>query len=150
MQHLWLICLLLVYTRAQETTTTVPEWNGDPRVCTVDPSASPSDRPLPTFPNKAEFALENVETQHFSNGASVGKLTMYQYIYDYDANKVIMIKKENGQTHIDYFYYEILKKSTYFPNHICVVTDIPSNLDMGMLGLKNALITYKPLRVIYL
>ena len=110
-RFLCLLALLFFECNAQGSTTTPSNWNGDPRLCTVDPSApSPSDRPLPKFPNIAEFALERVEIKHVLNQTLPSELTLYQYLYDYNANKLIMIKNSNGFLDAEYFYYDILKK----------------------------------------
>ena len=137
MKQYQFLCLLVLFIsryHAQDPTTTpIPDWNGDPKICTVDPSAPPTiDRPLPTFPNRVEFALERVEIKHIFDSTIPSELTMYQYLYDYDANKLILITNTRGEIDVEYFYYEILKKSTYYRQQICSVTDISRNIDIGM------------------
>jgi hypothetical protein len=132
MHYLQAFCLLLAYARAQETTTVPPTWNGDPKICTVDTSPPTTDPPYPVFPTKAEFALESVQINHISDLTLLSTVNIFQYIYDYDANKVIRIKKSNGIVAAEYYYYEILKVSTYFQNNFCVVSGIATNIDSGM------------------
>ena len=86
---------------------------------------------MPIFPKQAEFTLERVEITHVLNLTLPSQLTLYQYIYDYNANKMIMVKNKNGFVDVEYYYYDILKKSTYYGGQYCVVTDIPTNNDMG-------------------
>ncbi|CAF2621337.1 unnamed protein product [Rotaria sp. Silwood2] len=135
-QYGFVFFLLLFISKyhAQNPTTTSPlEWNGDPKLCTVNPSAAPSTipgPPLPKFSNKAEFALERVEIKHLLNVSLPTVITMYQQIYDYDANKLIVVKNENGFISVEYYYYDILKKSTYYRGDFCVVTNIPTENDM--------------------
>jgi hypothetical protein len=130
---LYVLVLLITEYRTQETTTTsTPEFNGDPRICTVNPSTpSPRDPPLPTFSTQAEFGLERVEIRHISNSILPSVLTLYQYFYDYDANKLITIKNQNGLIETSFSYYEILKKSTYFMGAFCVVTALSQNIGTG-------------------
>jgi len=137
MKQYEVLCLLVLYISgyyAQDPTTTPStEWNGDPKLCTVDPSAPPtSDRPLPRFPTKVEFTLERVEIKHILDSTEPSELTMYQYLYDYDANKLILITNSRGLIDVEYYYYEALKKSTYYRQEICAVSDIQTNFDMGM------------------
>ncbi|CAF5128542.1 unnamed protein product, partial [Rotaria sp. Silwood1] len=122
------------------TTISPVEWNGDPKLCTVNPSATPSTipgPPLPKFSNKAEFALERVEIKHILNVSLPTEITMYQQSCDYDANKLIAVKNNKGFINVEYYYYDILKKSTYYKGEFCVVTDIPKENNMGifLLGL---------------
>ena len=111
----------------------MPDWNGDPKLCTVDPSAPIiNDRPLPVFSNQAEFTLERVEVKHIMDVTLPSELTLYQYLYDYDANKLILVKNTNGFIDVEFYYYESLKKSTYYRRTMCAVTDILTNVDIGM------------------
>jgi hypothetical protein len=130
---LYVLVLLIAQSRTQETTTTsTPEFNGDPRLCTVNSSTpSPSDPLLPRFPPQAQFGLERVEIKHISNTTFPSELTLYQYFYDYDANKLITIKNQNGLIETSFSYYEILKKSTYFMGAFCVVTALSQNIGTG-------------------
>ena len=121
-------------SHAQDSTS-IPatQWNGDPKICTVDPSAPIiNDKPLPVFSTKAEFTLERVEAKSLIGINLPSELTLYQYLYDYDANKLIMIKNKNGFIDTEYFYYNILKKSTYYRQQFCVVENIATNVDNGM------------------
>ncbi|CAF1537295.1 unnamed protein product [Adineta steineri] len=129
------LCLLLLcisrYQAQDPTTTPGTDWNGDPKICTVDTSGpSPTDRPQPIFPKQAEFALERVEIRHLYDATESSELTMYQYLYDYDANKLILIKNSQGLIDVEYFHYETLKKSTYLRQQVCIVTDIAQNIEM--------------------
>ncbi|CAF0789260.1 unnamed protein product [Adineta steineri] len=135
MKQYGLFCLLILFIlgfNAQDPTTTLsPDWNGDPSVCTHDPSTpSTNDKPLPKFPNKAEFALESVEVRHLLNITLRSESTIYQYIYNYDANSLIVSKNQNGFISVEHSYYNILKKSTYYGGEVCLVTDISTNKDM--------------------
>jgi len=135
MQQYGLLCLLILficgYYAQDPTTTPGVDWNGDPTLCTADPSVtSAPGPPLPTFSNQAEFALERVEIKHILNTTLPSELTMYQYLYDYNANKLIMVKNSNGFIDVEYYYYELLKKSTYYRGEFCVVSDIRTNFDM--------------------
>jgi hypothetical protein len=139
MKQYGLLCLLVLSilgSYAQDPTTTpLPiEWNGDPKLCTVDPSKPPpsSTRPQPTFPPRAEFGLERVEVKHILNTTLPSELTLYQYLYDYDANKLILIKNQNGFIDFEHFYYEGLTKATYYRREYCVVERIDQNIDLGM------------------
>ena len=130
---LCLFVLFIVGSHAQDTTTVpLPDFNGDPLLCTFNPNPPQPTRPLPMFPTKAEFGLERVEVKHVLNTTAPSDLTLYHYIYDYDANKLILTRNHNGYTHAEYFYYDILKKSIYYNREVCRVEDIPTNLDMGM------------------
>jgi hypothetical protein len=127
-----LFALFIFGSRAQDTTTPPIDWNGDPLLCTVDPNPPSSTRPLPMFGAQVEFALERVEVKHVLNNTLPSDLTLYHYIYDYNANKLILTRNHNGYTHAEYYYYEILKKSIYYRREICRVEDIEKNIDMGM------------------
>jgi hypothetical protein len=137
-QHYGLLCLLLLFIsgyQAQTSPPAPPEWNGDPRVCVVQPAPTPApgvQPPFPKFTTKAEFALERVEIKHVLNQTLPSEMTLYEYIYDYDANKLIMVKNKNGFIDVEYYYYGILKKSTYYAGQYCVVADIPQNTNLGM------------------
>ncbi|CAF1132309.1 unnamed protein product [Adineta ricciae] len=135
MKQYQLFCLLVLCISKcltqDPTTTPSSTWNGDPAVCTVDTSTPPvPDRPLPRFPTRVEFALERVEVKHILDITVPSEITMYQYLYDFEANKLILIKNSQGIIDVEYFYYEALKKSTYLRREICLVSDIDTNLDM--------------------
>ena len=132
MHYLKAFCLFLVYARAQDSTTVPVPWNGDPLICTVDTSPPATDPPQPKFPNLAEFAVESVQINHIYGSTLLTTVDISQYIYDYNANKVIRVKRNNGAIEVEYYYYEILKGSTYFQNNFCVVSDISTNIDSGM------------------
>ncbi|CAF3370471.1 unnamed protein product [Rotaria sp. Silwood1] len=129
---LYLFVLLISGYYAQETTTISPSsWNGDPRLCTVDPSAPvTNDRPLPIFPNQTEFTLQRVEVKHILNVTLQSVLTMYQYLYDYQANKLILVQNANGFVDVEYFHYDKMKKATYYRGDICYVSNITTNIDI--------------------
>jgi hypothetical protein len=145
-QQYGLVCLLLLLSisgyQTQDTTAPtppLPDWNGDPKLCVINQPPTPSPLPPPPFPkftNQAEFALERVQIKHVLNTTLPSELTLYEYLYDYDANKLIMVKNTNGFIDAEYYYYNILKKTTYFGGDFCVVTDIPQESDMGMFILK--------------
>ena len=137
MQYLPVLCLLLVYTNAEDPTTDSPVWIGDPRICTVDSSPISPDPPLPKFSTQAEFTLESIQINHRYDSTLRSTLNLFEYIYDYHANKVIRVKNNNGYSEVEYYYYEILKKSTYFQKNFCVVDDISTNIDSGMFDEKH-------------
>ncbi|CAF3474627.1 unnamed protein product [Rotaria sp. Silwood1] len=129
----FLLLLFVAKYQAQDPTQPI-DWNGDPRLCTVNPPATPSPLsppPVPKFPNQAEFALERVEIKHVINITFPSEMTMIQYLYDYDANKLIMVKNKNGFVDAEYYYYGPNKISTYIRGDLCRVTDIPTNDDMN-------------------
>ncbi|CAF1456183.1 unnamed protein product [Rotaria magnacalcarata] len=136
-QHSVCVFLLLLFIgkyQAQDTAAP-PDWNGDPKLCTISPPVTPSPQPappMPKFPKRAEFALERVEIKNAPtlNFTFPSELTLTEYIYDYDANKLIIVKNKNGVIDAEYFYYDKLKKSTYVGGDYCVVSDIPVNQDM--------------------
>ena len=129
-------CLLLLFISGYQAQTTTPtDWNGDPRLCTVIPPATAGPGPIPSLPQfskRAEFALERVEIKHILNTTLPSEMTLYEYLYDYDANKLIMVKNKNGFTDAEYYYYGIGKKSTYYRGEFCVVTNISIENDMGV------------------
>lgn len=137
-QHYGILCLLLVFIlgyQTQDPTTPTSDWNGDPRLCTANSPPTPPPGPVPQFPkfdSKAEFAIELIQSNHLFNATLPSQLTLFQYIYDYDANKLIVVKNANGVITVDFYYYEILNKSTYFAGQYCVVSEIPQNIDIGM------------------
>ncbi|CAF0962698.1 unnamed protein product [Adineta ricciae] len=129
---LCLLCLFISGYYAQDPTTTInPNWFGDPRLCTTNPPPTPSTQtppPFPKFPAKAEFTLERVEVSSLlSNITFPSKLSLYEYLFDYNANTMILVKNQNGFIDAEYYYYNILKKSTYYGGRYCVVTDIGVN-----------------------
>ena len=83
MQLAWLFCVLFLFAQAQDSPSVSAEWNGDPKICTVDSSTSPTSPSLPKFPNKAEFMLEHIEYRILSNVSSLADRSVYEYIYDY-------------------------------------------------------------------
>jgi hypothetical protein len=132
MKQYGLLCLLVLCifgSHAQDSTTApLPDWNGDPNLCTVESTIQPPSRPLPTFSDKAEFGVEQVTIRHFFN-RTPSDLVLSQYLYDYNANKLILIRNHNGFIDVEYFYYEALKKSNYYRGHTCVVEAIETNID---------------------
>ncbi|CAF0870687.1 unnamed protein product [Rotaria sordida] len=128
----FLLLLFIAKYQAQDPTPPT-DWNGDPNLCTINPPPTPSSLPappMPRFPNKAEFGLERVEIKHIINITLPSEMTMLEYLYDYDANKLIIVKNKNGFIDAEYFYYGPNKKSTYYQGQYCVVTDIPTENDM--------------------
>lgn len=131
---LFLFVALVVQCLGQDetTATTIPEWNGDPSVCTPDTSpANPGDPPDPQFPRKAEFALEQIEVRHILDQTLPSTSTLYQYLYDQDANKLVLVKNHNGFVDTEYFYYESALKSTYYRGEFCEVSPILKEIDSG-------------------
>lgn len=136
------VCLLLLFIseyQTQDPTTTTspfPDWNGDPRICTVNTATTPSPTPppaLPKFTNQAEFRLERVIIRHRLDAANSSELTLYHYFYDYDNNKLTLIENRNGTYDIQFYDYDVLKRSTYyFQEQTCNAGDINTNNDMGM------------------
>ncbi|CAF0925763.1 unnamed protein product [Rotaria sordida] len=128
----FLLLLFISQYQAQDPTTP-GDWNGDSNLCTVNPTTTPSSLPappIPRFPNQAEFALERVEVKHIQNITLPSEITTLEYLYDYNANQLIIVKNRNGIIDVEYFYYGIMKKSTYYGGDFCVVTNIPTGNDM--------------------
>lgn len=140
---LYLVLFLILVTST--TRGLDSEWNGDPNVCLIDSSTHPPGPPLPTFPTRAEFLIERVEIFSANNVTLSDKLVFYEYVYDYDANAMFIIKNENGFVSTDHYYYENLKKSTYIQQNFCVVTDIPVNFDNGTSSSSRFTITEQPI-----
>jgi hypothetical protein len=131
-----LLAVFIVATRAQDTTTqtaapTTP-WSGDPILCPNGPT-TPSFPPkqMPSFAKRAEFGLEQIQYIQLANGALPGQKTMYEYIYDYDANIFIRVKNQNGLIDLEYYYYSSLTKATYYQGEFCVVENISQYQEMG-------------------
>ncbi|CAF3437333.1 unnamed protein product [Rotaria sp. Silwood1] len=126
--------LLLFIAKYQAQNPTSPaDWNGDPNLCTVNSPVTSSPLPaqqMPRFPKRAEFALQRVENKHLFNLTLPSEMTMYEYLYDYDANKLIIVKNKNGIIDTEYYYYGPNKISTYFGGEFCRVSDISTNNDM--------------------
>ncbi|CAF0852255.1 unnamed protein product, partial [Didymodactylos carnosus] len=123
------ILVILAVVIAVNTLNTKEEWNGDPLICELDlnPDPTPPGIQYPTFPDKAEFTL--VETAHaISFNLSQFRQVMFQYFYDYSANKMIKVTNFNGIITLEYFYYNSLKTAIYSSNQFCTVKDIPVNL----------------------
>ena len=128
-ESLLLLMIAIYGCVAQDPTTPPNDWNGDPLVCT--PNTGPPGRAYPQFSKIVEFTLERVETQILLGTVLPSQLTLYQYLYDYDANKLILIKSANGFVDAEYYYYNLLKKSSYYRGDACVVSDISTDIDMG-------------------
>ena len=86
---------------------------------------------MPPFPLRAEFALERLEYKEVGNINLPGEKVLYEYIYDYNANALIMVKNKNGLIDVEYYYYASLTKATYYQGEYCVVSNISQNSDMG-------------------
>jgi hypothetical protein len=135
-QHSALLYLLVLFIsayRAQETTTLNPKWNGDLALCTVIPAPTPAPNPppFPRFYPVAEFGMEHLTIGTVGN-LTVRKLGFQQHLYDYNANKLVIVRNENNLIDVEYFYYNIMKKSKYYGGQYCVVENITQNADMGM------------------
>lgn len=135
MQRKTLVVFLLLLSIAEYQAQ--PDWNGDPKLCTVNGPSTPPPGPVPPppkFPSKAEFGLERVEIKQVPllNLTLPSEISLYEYLYDYDANSLIMVKNKNGIIDTEYYYYKQLTKSTYIGGQYCAVTDIPTNQDMGI------------------
>jgi len=116
---------------------------GDSKICTVDPSGSPSDdTPLPQFPNQAEFVIEKFKINHKSNIIPSTELTMTHYLYNYDQNRLVLINHVNGNIDVEHYYYERLKKSIYIIVEIFVV------LVILLQKLKQVYIFYSMVKII--
>jgi hypothetical protein len=113
-----------------------PDWNGDPRICTINTATTPAPGPtpsLPTFTNQAEFRLERVIIRHRLDATNSSELTLYHYFYDYDNNKLTVIENRNGTFDAVFYDYGILKQSTYnIQEQSCRIQDIVTNNDMSM------------------
>jgi hypothetical protein len=134
----YLLILFISEYYAQESRTILStDWNGDSKICTVDPSGSPSDdTPLSQFPNQAEFVIEKFKINHKSNIIPSTELTMTHYLYNYDKNRLVLINNVNGNIDIDHYYYETLKKSIYYRRNICSVSNIVTEIETGMFIFK--------------
>lgn len=132
-RFLWLLLFFVYRNGAQGPTTSSPsDWNGDSTLCTANSGPMIDDKPVPKFSSQAEFTMTKVGISQLLNITLPSELNIYQYFYDYDANKMIRIQYRNGSIDIKYYYYDILKMSTYYEGKFCVVSDIPTNSDLGM------------------
>ena len=135
MRYIWLISLIFTHVLAQDPTTAIPQWNGDPKICTIDSSSISDVPPMPRFPEKAEFTLERVEMQHYGDFNPPAQHTLFEYIYDFVSNMLIVVKNDNNIKEVNYFYYGSLKKFTYYRDQFCIVNNIPTNVDSGLFFL---------------
>ncbi|CAF1007362.1 unnamed protein product [Didymodactylos carnosus] len=106
------------------------DWNGDVALCTPDsnPLPPPAGVPFPIFPARAEFGLERVEIDTIAaSNIQTTKRSMYEYFYDYDANSLVEVENSNGIINVTFYYYNVLKKSTYYGSQFCNVTVIEMN-----------------------
>jgi hypothetical protein len=141
-QQYKVVCLLLLFvsgfqTQDPSSTTPFDDWNGDPKICTVNPVTTTTLSPtppssFPKFTNQAEFSLERVIIRHRLNATAPSELTLYHYTYDYDNNTLILVEYINGTVNVEFYDYDVLKKTTYNRGDTCVATDIPVNNDLGM------------------
>ena len=128
---LLLLAALVVQCFGQEMTLP-PDWNGDPDICTPNSSPfNPNDPAYPQFPVKAEFTVEQIEIRHILNETERTRLILTQILYDQQANSAIIVKNSRGFIDVEYFYYKIAQKSTYYRGEYCVVTPIPTEVDVG-------------------
>jgi len=159
MQHeykfVWLLLLFISGYQAQDTTTeetssptttTLPDWYGDPTICTINTPTTPSPAPgkeLPKFTNQAEFRLELVIKRHRLTSATTSELILLHYIYDYDNNKLTLVENRNNDVDVQFYEYDRLKRSTYHRGEeTCTATDIPTDNDIGMFRLEFLKILY--------
>lgn len=143
------ICVFLLFIsgyRTQETSTstltpptTLPDWYGDPAICTIDhttttapTSTETPEHSLPKFTNHAEFTVEFVIKRHRLQQETSNELSLYHYIYDYDKNKLTLFEFRNGTRDVRFYDYDMLKRTTYVRGGGCNATDIPTDRDTGM------------------
>lgn len=119
--------------------TTLPDWYGDPAICTVSETTtiSPTStatpgQSLPKFTNHAEFTVELVIKRHRIQTTDNSELSLYHYIYDYDNNKLTLFEFRNGTQDVRYYDYEMLKRTTYVRQGGCVASEIPTDHGSGM------------------
>ncbi|CAF4356349.1 unnamed protein product [Rotaria socialis] len=105
------------------------EWNGDKNICIPDVTPSSPSKSLPTLPSQAQFIMETVSSVRISDTTGYPTVNIIQYFYDYYANMMMLQKNQLGFVEHEYYYYDQLKKMTYFPQKYCVVTDIPTKID---------------------
>ncbi|CAF1560284.1 unnamed protein product [Rotaria magnacalcarata] len=105
------------------------EWNGDKNICIPDVTPSSPSKSLPTLPSQAQFIMETVSSVRISDATGYPTVNVIQYFYDYYANMMMLQKNQLGFVEHEYYYYNQLKKTTYFPQKYCVVTDIPTKID---------------------
>lgn len=130
---LYLLVVFISEYYAQESTTSPSiQWNGDPNICTIDPSSSSIDDTLPLFPNQAEFVIEKVKINRRLDVILSSELTTTHYLYNYDNNNLVLIENANNSITSIYYYYETLRKSTYYHRNICFNSDINKEIEMGM------------------
>jgi len=143
------ICLFLLFISGYQTQepssttspppTTLPDWYGDPAICTIDrtttvspPTTATPEKPLPKFTNHAEFTVELVIKRHRLQAADTSELSLYHYIYDYEKNKLTLFEFKNGTRDVRFYDYEMLKRTTYVRQGSCEASDIPTESDTGM------------------
>lgn len=122
---LWLILIGCV-VRGQPL-----EGRRDQIMCSPQSTPLSTGKPLPIFPNQAQFIMETIASMPTNVNPGPSTVTISQYFYDYDANTMVLKKNQQGFIELEYYYYDRLKKTTYFPQKHCVVTDIPVNIDDG-------------------
>jgi hypothetical protein len=144
------VCLLLLFisgyqtqdtstTTTPDSTTTLPDWYGDPAICTINTTTTPSPptQSMPKFTNQAEFTLERVIIRHRFAAGNTSELTLYHYIYDYDNNKLVLIENKNGTFDTQFYDYNTLKISTYYySDDTCAASEIPTDNGISMLILR--------------
>ena len=124
------IYFLLIHQTIPVFTQIEPDSDQD--VCVEDSSKTVlSSPPLPTFPDQAQFTMENVNSMGTSlsrNSLTVGRV---DHIYDYKNNAMIKSEFYGGTVQHSYYDYATLTKKTYLNNQSCIVEDIPTNIDYG-------------------
>ena len=140
MKHYRIFLFLLVLVSsgsAQDATSTnnpLPAWNGDPLICIPNNSTpSATDPPYPQFPTKAEFTLEVAISGHLGDQGLPTSLVRMHYLYDYDANRLVLITNTGNRIDLEYYYYKQQLKSTYIRGDSCVVSPIACDVENGSL-----------------
>lgn len=107
------------------------QWNGDPSVCQLNSTSPSSNKKFPDFPEQAQFIMETISSTRIDNNTANPTIAVVHYYYDYNANMMALKRNSLGFVELEYYYYNILKKTTYYPQRYCVVTDIPTNITGG-------------------
>lgn len=143
------VCLLLLFISEYQTqelttdttlipTTTLPDWYGDPSICTINQPTTPSPEPpqqLPKFTTQAEFTQEFVIHDHRLGIPNSNELILQHCIYDYDNNKLTLVEQKNNNINVQFFEYEILKRAIY-NRDTCDARIILQDVDTGMFILE--------------
>lgn len=152
-KFVWLLLLFISGYQTQDTTeitsipttTTLPDWYGDPSICTINQLTTPSPEPpkeLPKFTNQADFRLEVIVKRHRLTSETTNELSLLHYIYDYDNNKLTLVEHRNNNIDVQFYEYDILKRSTYNRGDTCAATVIRTDDSIGMFILEFLKIIY--------